>query len=119
MARIRKGDLVVVRRGADAGKRGRVLEVLPGRERAVVEGVGMRFKHLKKTPKHPQGGRVQREAPVRLCVLMPIDPATDAPTRVAYRTVDGRKQRVGRGSGKPLDASAPAARERKSKKAEA
>jgi large subunit ribosomal protein L24 len=113
MARIKKGDLVLVRRGADAGRRGRVLQVLPKKDKAVVEGCGMKFKHLKKTPKHPQGGRVQRESPIRLSSLMPIDPSTDAPTRVGYRTVDGRKQRVARGSGKPLEGgSTKAAREK-------
>ena len=103
MARIRKGDLVAVCRGADAGKRGRVLQVFPGKDRAIVEGVGLRFKHLKKSQKHPQGGRIERESPIRLCVLMPVDPETDRPTRVSFRDVDGRKQRVAVGSGKALE----------------
>jgi len=120
MARIRKGDMVLVRRGADAGKRGRVLQVLPGRDRAVVEGVGMRFKHLKKSQKHPQGGRIQRETAIRLCILMPIDPSTDEPTRVGFATVDGKKTRIARASGKPLEGGATEAKPaRVKKKAEA
>jgi large subunit ribosomal protein L24 len=103
MSRIKKGDLVVVRSGADAGKRGRVLRIIPGKDRAVVEGVSVRFKHLKKSQKHPQGGRVQRETPLHLSKLMPVDPSTDEPTRVSYRIEGGVKTRVGRGSGKPLD----------------
>ena len=103
MARIKKGDLVLVRSGADAGKRGRVLRVIPGKDRAVVEGVSVRFKHLKKSQKHPQGGRVQRETALHLSKLMPIDPSTDEPTRVSYRIEGDVKTRVARGSGKPLD----------------
>lgn len=103
MSRIKKGDLVVVRSGADAGKRGRVLRVIPGKDRAVVEGVSVRFKHLKKSQKHPQGGRVQRETPLHLSKLMPVDPSTDEPTRVSYRIEGDVKTRVGRGSGKPIE----------------
>ena len=103
MARIRKGDLVAVRTGADAGKRGRVLVVMPDREKALVEGVNLRFKHLKKSQKNPQGGRVRREVPVPLCRLMPIDPTTDAPTRVGYRVEGGGKRRFARGSGAAID----------------
>ena len=108
MARVKKGDLVAVRSGADAGKRGRVLRVIPGRGLAVVEGISVRFKHLKKSQKHPQGGRLQRETPVQLSKLMPIDPKTDEPTRVSWRFEGGEKVRVARGSGTPLDAEAKA-----------
>lgn len=106
MERVKKGDLVLVRSGADAGKRGRVLRVRPGVGKAVVEGIGLRYRHLKKSLKHPQGGRIQRESLVPLCILMPIDPTTDEGTRVAYRVVGGVKRRVARESGAPLDGGA-------------
>jgi large subunit ribosomal protein L24 len=109
-ARIRKGDVVVVRQGDDAGKRGRVLRVLPKRGKAVVEGVNVAFKHLKRSQKNPRGGRVEKEAPVPLSRLMPVDPSTDEPTRVAYRVEGGRKQRFAVGSGASLDAEAKKAR---------
>jgi large subunit ribosomal protein L24 len=97
-ARIRKGDIVAVMSGEDKGKRGRVLRVIPASGRVVVEGVNMVFKHLRKSQKNPQGGRIQREAPVRGCILMPVDPSTDKPTRVAYVQVDGKAARVARAS---------------------
>ena len=109
-ARIRKGDLVVVRTGDDAGRRGRVLRVLPGDGRAVVEGVNVVFKHLRRSQKNPRGGRVEKEAPVPLSRLMPIDPTTDQPTRVAYRVEGGKKRRVARGSGAPIDVETRKAR---------
>jgi large subunit ribosomal protein L24 len=105
-ARIRKGDTVVVRAGDDAGKRGRVLRVLPGRGKAVVEGVNVAFKHLKRSQKNPRGGRLEKEAPVPLSRLMPVDPSSDEPTRVTYRVEGGRKQRFAVGSGASIDAEA-------------
>lgn len=102
MARIRKGDVVAVMTGADRGKRGRVLSVLPGeragQERVLVEGVRMVFKHLRKTQKNPQGGRIKREAWLAACNVMPIDPSTDKPTRVSSAVVEGRRVRVARKS---------------------
>jgi large subunit ribosomal protein L24 len=98
MARIRKGDLVAVMSGEDKGKRGRVLRIIPGTGRAVVEGVNVLFKHLRKSQKNPQGGRIQREASVNASILMPIDPSTDKPTRVSSAVVDGRRVRVARKS---------------------
>lgn len=110
MARIKKGDLVVVRSGADAGKRGRVLRMLPSDGRALVEGINLVFKHLRKSQKHPQGGRVRREASVDLSKLMPIDPTTDRGTRVSFKVEGGEKRRVGRKSGAVLVAEAKAAK---------
>lgn len=103
MARVRKGETVVVRAGEDSGKRGRVLRVFPAKGRVLVEGVNLVFKHLKKSQKNPQGGRVQRENWVPLSSVMPIDPSTDAPTRVAYRIDGGRKVRVARRTGTPIE----------------
>jgi large subunit ribosomal protein L24 len=106
MARIKKGDMVFVRAGDDAGRRGRVLRVAPGRSRALVEGMNIVFKHLRKGPKHPQGGRVQRENWIPLSRLVPIDPTTDKGTRVSYRIEGGKKRRVARGSGATLEGEA-------------
>ena len=99
MARIRKGDAVIVRAGADKGKRGRVLRVLPDRNKAVVEGLNLVHKHLKKSQKNPQGGRIRREAPIPLAKLVLVDPTTNEGTRVSWKTVDGTKRRVARKGG--------------------
>jgi len=109
-ARIRKGDVVVVRSGDDAGRRGRVLRVLPADGRAVVEGVNVVFKHLRRSQKNPRGGRVEKEAPVPLSRLMPVDPTTDEPTRVSYRVEGGSKRRFARGSGAAIDVETRKAR---------
>jgi large subunit ribosomal protein L24 len=117
MARIRKGDLVAVMSGEDKGKRGRVLRVLPEAGRIVIEGVNVVFKHLKKSQKNPQGGRIQREASVHASTVMLIDPSTDKPTRVSSAVVDGRRVRVARKSRAVL-AAPKAERAEKAEKAE-
>lgn len=72
---IKKGDVVVVLTGDDAGKTGRVLRVMPRQGRALVEGVNYVKKHLRKSQEHPQGGIVEKEAPVALSNLRRQTPA--------------------------------------------
>lgn len=107
--RVRKGDLVAVISGNDKGRRGRVLRVLPDENRVIVEGVNLLFKHMRRSQKNPQGGRMRREAPIHASNVMPIDPETNQPTRVRQKTEGGKKVRVGVRSGATIGA-APAAR---------
>jgi len=102
--RIRKGDMVAVVSGADKGKRGRVLRIVKEKDRVIVEGVNLVFKHLRKSQQYPQGGRIRREAALHLSNVMPIDSETNLPTRVASKanpsnTKDGNNVRVGIRSG--------------------
>lgn len=95
MARnIKKGDMVMVIAGADQGKTGQVLRVLPDKNRVVVQGVNRIWKHVKPSQQNRQGGRIQKDAPVHLSNVMPIDPTTGKGTRVKFETRDGKKHRV-------------------------
>jgi large subunit ribosomal protein L24 len=102
---IRKNDQVLVRAGRDRGKRGRVLIVLPEKNRLVVEGVNVIKRHTKPNPqKNIKGGIVEREASIHLSNVMLIDPETSEPTRIGSKTLaDGRRVRVGRKSGAVVD----------------
>ncbi len=98
-ARIRKDDMVVVIAGDHKGARGKVLRVIPEKQRVLVEGVNRVYRHVRKSQRNPQGGRIQKEAPLHLSNVMPIDPKTDRPTRVRFEVLaepDGRvrKRRV-------------------------
>jgi large subunit ribosomal protein L24 len=94
-ARIKKGDLVAVISGSDKGKTGRVLRVIREDDRVVVEGVNRVWKHVKKSQRYPQGGRIQMDAPIAACKVMPVDPSTSKPTRVKFVVKeDGKKNRV-------------------------
>jgi large subunit ribosomal protein L24 len=91
-ARIKKGDLVTVISGSDKGKTGRVLKVIPTDDRVVVEGVNRVWKHVKRSQRYPQGGRIQMDAPIRACKVLPVDPSTNKPTRVKFVVKDGGKK---------------------------
>ncbi|SRR5690606_21913714 len=93
MNRIRVGDQVVVVRGEDKGRRGKVTRVLPERGLAVVEGVRRVKRHVRATQQRP-GGILEVEAPIALSKLMPVDPDTGRPTRVKIKTENGKKVRV-------------------------
>jgi large subunit ribosomal protein L24 len=93
MARLRKGDRVVVVRGNDKGKQGKVLRVVTEQGLVVVEGVNLVKKHRAATPQRP-GGILEVEAPLQACKVMPIDPGTGKPTRVRSQLKDGKKIRV-------------------------
>lgn len=104
MQRVQKGDEVVVIAGKNKGRRGTVLRVAPKQDRVVVQGVNVVTKHVKPTRDNPQGGIVQREAPIHLSNVMLADPATGDPTRVRFQTLEsGRKVRVAVKSGQQID----------------
>ena len=67
---VKRNDLVVVIAGSHKGKSGKILEVLPGKQRARVEGVAMMKRHLKKSQEHPQGSISEREGSVHISNLM-------------------------------------------------
>jgi large subunit ribosomal protein L24 len=102
---VRKNDEVIVLTGKDRGKRGRVLQVLPERNRVVVEGVNLIKRHTKPNPqKNIKGGIVEREGSIHASNVQPIDPETGKATRVGRKVLeDGRRVRVSRRSGSVLD----------------
>ena len=67
---VKRGDQVVVLAGSQKGKTGKVLEILAGKQRARVEGLGMIKKHEKKSEKNPQGAITEREGSIHLSNLM-------------------------------------------------
>lgn len=66
----KRGDEVVVLSGSNAGKRGKVLEVQAAKARAIVEGINIVKKHIRKSEDKPQGGIVEREASLHVSKLM-------------------------------------------------
>ena len=103
--RIREGDMVAVISGNERGKRGRVLRVVPDKNRVVIEGVNYIHKHIRKSQKYPQGGRIRREAAIHVSNVMPIDPEDNKPTRVSMRVEGGQKIRVSRRTGAAIGAA--------------
>ncbi len=93
---IRRNDNVVVTTGKDRGKRGRVLKVLPDRNRLVVEGINFVNRHTKPNPgKNVKGGIVKREASLHASNVQLVCPECGATTRIGHRILgDGRKVRI-------------------------
>ncbi|GHH72140.1 50S ribosomal protein L24 [Promicromonospora soli] len=113
MAKIKKGDQVIVISGRDKGKTGRVLEVLKDSDRLVVEGVQRVTKHTKvgQSQRGARTGGIETvEAPIHVSNVMIVDPESKKGTRVGYRLEkverDGREKtvriRVAKRSGKDI-----------------
>lgn len=102
MARhVRKGDQVMVIAGDDKGKTGEVLRVHPKRRKVLVQGVNRVFRHLRPSRQHPQGGRIQKELPIDISNVLPIDPKTGQPTHSRLSSPGRRHQTKNRRQVRP------------------
>jgi large subunit ribosomal protein L24 len=101
LARIRKNDTVIVTSGNDAGKTGTVMSVNVKKGTAIVGGLNVHKKAVRRTEKQA-GGLIDIELPIRLCKLMPYDADKKCGTRVKTGDKDGKKARVSVKSAKAL-----------------
>ena len=95
MKRLTVGTLVVITRGNDKGKRGKITRLLDERNLCVVEGVRSVKRHLRATPQRP-GGILEVEAPISQSNVMPVDPTSGKPTRVSIKVENDKKVRTGK-----------------------
>lgn len=101
--RLKKGDQVRIITGNDKGKEGKVLQVLPDKMRAFVEGANIITKHTKPSAQNPNGGIVKQEAAIHISNLMVIDPKTGKPSRIGRRlNDDGKLERFAKKSGEVI-----------------
>ena len=106
---IRVNDIVEVIAGDDRGERGKVLAVHPREGKLIVEGVNRVYKHVRRSQRNPQGGRLSKEMPIPVSNVMLICPQTDKRTRVGIRYLaDGTKERYAKRSGVSLGTISPA-----------
>ena len=101
IARIKKNDTVIVISGNDAGKTGTVMSVDTKKGTAIVGGLNVHKKAVRRT-ENQAGGLIESEFPIRLCKLMPYDAEKKCGTRVRTGEKDGKKARVAVKSGKAL-----------------
>ena len=94
--RLRKNDNVEIIAGKDAGKRGRILKVLPARNRVIVQGVGFVKRHTRPNPqRNIKGGVLEREAPIAASNVMIVCGECGKRTRIGSKALaDGRKARI-------------------------
>lgn len=105
---IRHNDQVLVLSGEYKGKKGRVLKVFPDQNRVIVEGVNFIKRHTRPSTKIPQGGIIQKEAPIHISNVMVICPKCGTPTRTRYEffgeegKISRRKARVCKNCGEMI-----------------
>ncbi len=106
--KIKKNDMVMIIAGNDRGKTGKILKVFPKINKVIIEGINMRKRHTKPTQKNPQGGILEKEAPINASNVMMLDPKTNEPTRLGAQIIldekTGKKKRarVSRASGEMI-----------------
>lgn len=100
---IKKGDQVFVNTGEYKGQKGRVLEVIRAKNRAIVEGVNMVSKHTKPNAQNPQGGITKQEASIHISNLNLVDPSSGEPTKTGRKRNDKNKLvRISKKSGEEI-----------------
>jgi large subunit ribosomal protein L24 len=113
---IRTGDTVEVISGSDKGTQNRVIQINRESGKALVEGVNRVYKHVRRSQKHPQGGRLSKEMPIQLSNVMYVCGSCNAKTRLGARfTKDGAKERFCKKCGAAAGEIAPARASHKSK----
>lgn len=99
MNKIKKGDTVKVIAGKDKGREGKVTSVKDGK--VVIEGINQVTKHAKPSQANPQGGIIQKSAPIDASNVMYV--ADGKVTRIGFKVEDGKKVRYAKATGKVID----------------
>lgn len=100
---LKKNDVVFATKGRDKGKKGKILQMLPEKNRAIVEGLNFLKRHARPTQSNPQGGVVQKEASINISNLALFCGTCNRPVRVGRQVSDnGEKQRVCRKCGEAI-----------------
>ena len=89
---VKKDDMVMVKVGKDKGKTGKVLRVFPAKERVLVDSLNVVKRHTRPTQLNPDGGIVEKEAPLNISNVMVVCGACNAPTRTGIRILDDGKR---------------------------
>jgi len=89
---LRRGDMVQVMAGEYKGKSGKILKVVPGKDKIIVEGMNMVKRHTKPNPKNQNGGIVEKEAAIHISNVMLVCPKTGKPTRLGTSILETGKR---------------------------
>ena len=100
---IKKGDMVQVIAGDNKGQQGKVLKVEVEKQRAIVEGVNLVKKATKPNAQNPQGGIIEKEAPIHISNMLVLDPKSNKPTKIGRRLNEqGKLVRYAKNSGEEI-----------------
>ena len=90
--KIKRDDKVLIISGEHKGSEGKVIKVMRDQNKAIIEGVNMIKKHAKPSAQNPQGGIIEKEAPIHISNLS-LTTADGEATRVGFREEEGNKVR--------------------------
>jgi len=100
---VKKGDTIYVVSGKEKGKTGKVIKVLRGRNRAIVEKLNIVKRHQRPTQANPAGGIIEKEASIHISNLMLYDQGEASPTRIGRKVLGtGEKVRYSKKSGEEI-----------------
>lgn len=92
---VKKGDTVQIIAGVNKGATGKVMRVIPDKDRVLVEGVNLAHKHVRPSQRNPQGGRIRVERPIHISNVQPVNPKSNKGSRVRFSTdAKGNKKRL-------------------------
>jgi large subunit ribosomal protein L24 len=101
---IKKNDLVMVINGKEKGKSGRVLKVLPEKEKVIIEKINFIKRHSRPRGQQKRGGIIEKEAPLHVSNVMLLCEKCNKPVRIGHRIMEGsKKARVCRKCGEIFD----------------
>jgi large subunit ribosomal protein L24 len=101
---VKKDDMVQIISGDSKGATGKVLRVLPGENKVVIQGHNLAKKHVRPSRRNPSGGRINIEQPIHISNVLPVSSRTSKGTRVRYEIgKDGSKRRVAKDGSKISD----------------
>lgn len=104
MRKLKSGDTVLVLAGKDKGAKGKILKVITKANKALVEGVNLIKKHVKRNPQTNEGGIIEKEAPIALSNLAIFNPATNKGDRVGFKVLEnGKKVRYFKSNNEIID----------------
>jgi large subunit ribosomal protein L24 len=89
---VKKSDLVMVVSGKEKGKSGRILKVMPEKEKVIIEKINFIKRHARPHGKQRQGGILEKEAPVHTSNVMLLCEKCNKPVRIGHRVVEGSKK---------------------------
>lgn len=92
--KVKKGDNIIVMRGKDRGKSGKILQVIPGERAVVVQSVNMRKVHMRPRKQGEKGQIISKEAPLDVSNVMLICPKCSKPARIGYQVSKDSKARM-------------------------
>jgi len=99
--KLRKGDEVIVLSGKDKGKTGKIIKVLPKKDKAIVADINKVKKNQKPDNNQP-GGIIDKEMPIHISNLSFFDPNTKKGIKIGYKILKDKKVRINRSSGKEI-----------------